>query len=340
MNKFYKYIFVFISLIKCGNTVEDLSFLSIPGSAFSNSLGNSITSTINSPSALLLSPANIWDDSKYSFMITNRNHNISGVKYVNAFVSWRPSIFRILIDKSSFGIVSYGVNKIEEYNNDAVFENYFNFNNNAIFFGISKRTLGVDVGLGVNYVNKQFSINNFNKNYFGFDLGFTMHNLISNITKNSNNMDLVICFVMKEIFPISNNESAITTVSLGSSFLINLNQFSFKVHSDFNKYNYSPFIRNRSGFESKYTIKNLVSLTANFGYNGIVSSLNEVDLVDLVDYDRKITYGLFIDIFSNKLFLKSSKNIIFNFGLSGDIVSPVNEVKTTFITFKVEWFNN
>ena len=88
MNKFYKYIFVFISLIKCGNTVEDLSFLSIPGSAFSNSLGNSITSTINSPSALLLSPANIWDDSKYSFMITNRNHNISGVKYVNAFVSW------------------------------------------------------------------------------------------------------------------------------------------------------------------------------------------------------------------------------------------------------------
>jgi len=52
-------IFLSISLLYSIDVADDLAFLSIPGSAHLNSLGNSITASSELPNALLLSQANI-----------------------------------------------------------------------------------------------------------------------------------------------------------------------------------------------------------------------------------------------------------------------------------------
>ncbi len=113
-----------------------LSFLNIPASSLSTSLGNTITSDMGSPSAMLQNPANIWQYPRWSFIFNYKSQDSDlGSKYMNTFIGFRHKQWSI-----SAGVISYGVDDIEEYDNEAHFVNYFDFSNYAIPVGISLKT--------------------------------------------------------------------------------------------------------------------------------------------------------------------------------------------------------
>ena len=67
------------------------SFANIPSSAFSSSLGNTITSGISSPSSLQQNPANIWNNNKLQADLTHYNDPFDA-EFLALFVSYKPKI--------------------------------------------------------------------------------------------------------------------------------------------------------------------------------------------------------------------------------------------------------
>ena len=63
------------------------SFANIPASAFSSSLGNTITSGISSPSSLQQNPANIWNNNKFNADLTHYNDPFDA-EFLSLFVSY------------------------------------------------------------------------------------------------------------------------------------------------------------------------------------------------------------------------------------------------------------
>ena len=350
MIKYCIVIFMFSSLLISVDVAEDLTFLSIPGSARSNSLGNSITSSNGQPNSLLLSPANIWDDSKYALTTTTRSLSVAGVNYSNIFYSWKPRIFTKIVDRTCIGIVIYGVNGIEEYNDEAIFQNYFKFNNTAFLYGISKRTLGIDVGLGVKYINKSFSIDKYSNNYFGIDLGITLQDFLSTVTNSYFKPDFTISYAMNKVIPLSNDNQSMTKITLGVSKMVIENYYfqlinsklKIKFHSDVSKFNYSPNIRNRTGIEVKFKYSEIIGISTNWGYNGLVKSIDTLDLDEFKEIDDVWSTGIFIDLFSNeiKIFNNSSRNLIVNFGKSWKLNNSETIAGSGYLSLNVKWFNN
>ena len=67
MIKKYLIIIVFyLTIIYSDNLDSDISYINLPVSSLSNTLGNTLISDIASPSCLLTNPANIWDNRKIS----------------------------------------------------------------------------------------------------------------------------------------------------------------------------------------------------------------------------------------------------------------------------------
>ena len=66
------------------------SFANIPASAFSSSLGNTITAGISSPSSLQQNPANIWNNNKF-----NADHVVSALHFEGKTKSYYLKRFNI-----------------------------------------------------------------------------------------------------------------------------------------------------------------------------------------------------------------------------------------------------
>ena len=75
-------------LFSAGNNLGgSYSFANIPASAFSSSLGNSITSGISSPSSLQQNPANIWNNNKFNADLTHYNDPFDA-EFLSLFISY------------------------------------------------------------------------------------------------------------------------------------------------------------------------------------------------------------------------------------------------------------
>ena len=89
------YILIIFSriLFSAGNNLGgSYSFANIPASAFSSSLGNTITSGISSPSSLQQNPANIWNNNKFIFFFAEEFQPIEDWKTLPVLT---PLLFRL-----------------------------------------------------------------------------------------------------------------------------------------------------------------------------------------------------------------------------------------------------
>ena len=122
MNSFKKVtnlLIFYLSLcpIQGNESAGGLSFLNIPASSLSTSLGNTITSDMGFPSAILQNPANIWQYPRWSFIFNYKSQNSGlGSNYMNTFIGYRRKQLSICT-----GFISYGVSKIEQYDEEAHF---------------------------------------------------------------------------------------------------------------------------------------------------------------------------------------------------------------------------
>ena len=111
-----------------------LSFLNIPTSALSASLGSTTTADLGRPSALIQNPANIWQFKRFAISFSDRSllGGIQGIKYHNVFFGFRVKQLAL-----GLGCLYYSVDNIEQYDDQAVYLGNFSFQNVAIPFGFS-----------------------------------------------------------------------------------------------------------------------------------------------------------------------------------------------------------
>ena len=111
-----------IGVLSSSETEGGLSFMNIPASARAGGLMNTLTSTLYSPNSLIQNPANIWHSSPLAFSISHRQNKMLQSSYNAIFLSRRLKKFNSMV--LAAGFVSYGVDKIEAYDDEAYFLNY------------------------------------------------------------------------------------------------------------------------------------------------------------------------------------------------------------------------
>ena len=113
------------------------SFANIPASAFSSSLGNTITSGISFPSSLQQNPANIWNNSKLNTDLTHYNDPFEA-EFLSIFVSYGSERS---LKKYRFWLVAiyHEIDDIELYDDKANFIDKSINKNLGAYFGLSRR---------------------------------------------------------------------------------------------------------------------------------------------------------------------------------------------------------
>ncbi len=179
MTRLYLIIIFSFSISFSQNTGGSLAFMNISPTANSRSLGYTIASEMHKPAALLLSPANIWQYSNMKVSVNDMSlSRLDDLTYNNIFLSKK-------VNDWTFGAggINFGVKRIEEYDEDAVFEGYFNYQSKAMMFGVANKISNFIWGLGISMMDEGFSKFDSNKNtHIGLDLGVTFLDVkISNL---------------------------------------------------------------------------------------------------------------------------------------------------------------
>ena len=265
-----------------------LSFLNIPASSLSTSLGNTITSDMGSPSAMLQNPANIWQYPRWSFIFNYKSQNSGlGSNYMNTFIGYRRKQLSICT-----GFISYGVSKIEQYDEEAHFVNYFDFLNYAIPVGISLKTSHFLWGIGANYIGQRFTKMDYDKESFlGFDVGVSVIELLSKYDQ----VDITVSYVNKMIYSV-NEKNFVSTAFGNSIFGCKVEIYNWlAIHTDF-VFNAGTEIKNmRLGGQAYWRVKN-VKLALNAGYNKVpIGSPNGINYTEYLKYSGKKSLGGFIE---------------------------------------------
>ena len=179
MTRLYLIIIFCFSISFSQDSGGSLAFMNISPTANSRSLGYTIASEMHNPASLVLSPANIW---QYSDMKVSVNHmslsRVDDFTYNNVFFSKKVNNWTL-----GAGGINFGLKRIEEYNEDAVFEGYFNYQSSAIMFGAANKISNFVWGLGISIMDEGFSRYSADENkHIGFDLGVTFLDIkISNL---------------------------------------------------------------------------------------------------------------------------------------------------------------
>ncbi len=244
---------------------------------------------MGSPSAILQNPANIWQYPRLTLTVNTRkqNNNDLGSKYFNIFSGFRHKQWSF-----SLGVISYGIDNIEQYDNEASFVNHFDFSNYAIPIGVSWRTSRVLWGIGTNLIRQDFTKLGYgNESFVGFDVGVSVIDFFPKYDK----LNITMSYVNKMIY--SRDKKSLVNTALGNSV------FGFKVgawdllafHMDI-VINSGTDIKNmRLGGQAYWSGKN-VKLALNAGYNKVpIGSPNEINYSEYSKYSGKKSLGGFIE---------------------------------------------
>ena len=292
--------FITVPIILFGNEAGGLSFLNIPPSGNSASLGNTMTADLFRPTSLLQNPANIWQNSLHTFSSSYRSVAITETSYINLFYGRKIKDLTFCL-----GVVQYGIKKIEEYDNEANFLGYFNFQNWAIALGTSWRASGMLFGLGISGITQDFTqIAHERENFIGLDIGITMMDLLY---KNNydfdilNKVDLTVSYVNKLMFTMpefAQVSSASSNNILGFKALVRQNSFSFAIYSDLVINTNTEMVTWRAGLQPQINFKYEMIKKAglNVGVNRLPLNRSEDFYKDTFsEYSRKFSIGVFFE---------------------------------------------
>ncbi len=305
-----------------GDESGGLSFLNIPTSGNSASLGNTITADLYRPTSLLQNPANIWQNSQHTISISNRSA-ITQTNYLNGFYALKIRDLTFCL-----GVIKYGVNKIEEYDTEANFLGYFNFQNWAITLGTSMRISGMLFGIGVSHITQDFTQISYNKeNFLGLDIGVTVMDLLYR----NNNVNLTVSYVNKIMFGIPGFKqvnSATSNNILGIKTLFRQNSISLSIFSDLLINPNSKMVNMRAGLQPQINFKNNVLSKAgiNIGINKLPIYWTDDDIFndDYIEYSRKLSIGGYLEIILPVI----KQNILINYAYERHKVLPGSQYVT------------
>jgi len=286
--------FITVPIILFGNEAGGLSFLNIPPSGNSASLGNTMTADLYRPTSLLQNPANIWQKSSHKFSFSYRSAAITQTSYINLFYGRKIKDLTF-----SMGVVQYSIKKIEEYDNEANFLGYFNFQNWAIALGTSWNASGMLFGLGISGITQDFTqIAHERENFFGLDIGITMMDLLNR----NNKVDLTVSYVNKLMFTMpefTQVSSASSNNILGVKALVRQNSFSFAIYLDLVNNTNTEMVSTRAGLQPQIKFNNNVIKKAglNVGVNRLTQKGSEdIYKDDFSVYSRKLSIGGFFEL--------------------------------------------
>ena len=155
-------LFMFNILVGEDAASTDISFLDLPTSSQSASLGNTFLSDLGAPSNLLLNPSNIWfgdrvNSNKKLFNLFLRgditNYEIIGNNYYNIMGSLQ---FGNGITVGG-GCIGIGQSDINYYDSNANYIGEIKHTQNAYVLGSATRILGVNIGFSGTYIQTDFS---------------------------------------------------------------------------------------------------------------------------------------------------------------------------------------
>ena len=336
-NKIFILIFSLISFVISNPIGGGLAFLNVPGTSKMNALGNTMFSDLANPSAMLINPANTWSQSSYNFSINNVLYNPDlDIQLNHLFLS-----FKIKESLFSFGFINHGIEKIENYTDDADFEGYLTFSDLALLLGYSHRTSNIFWGFSGALIIEEFSNIEYETNYFyQYDVGMSIIQIpITNSIQLSSGISLK--NVVDSEFKIQN--SANSNNILGSMLTYSSNNSPIKMNTyfDFLFQKTLNVYTGRFGFQLSYdfTIKSEPNklgkvkyrpygISLCLGYNDFrFTSLDTFDLQETNSYNSQLKYGLGITI----PFIGNTVNLF----LGQSIESSSNPLQSQFMSISI-----
>ncbi len=175
----YLIIIIFVAFSLSQDSGGSLAFMNISPTAKSRALGNTAGSEIHNPTSLLYNPANIWQYSKFKCSFSTHSLTyIPDIESSHIFTSIKRNNWTF-----ASGFIDYGVKSIEQYNDEAVFIDYFDYSSQAAMFGLSNKISNFVWGIGLNSMNEVFSkgdldpIDYKDRIHIGFDLGISFFDI-------------------------------------------------------------------------------------------------------------------------------------------------------------------
>ena len=294
-------ILIFLSIITADSTGGGLSFLNIAPTSKMNSLGNTMFSGLGDPSSILFNPANSWSISRYKFSVNNVWYNESLDAQVNhLFMSFK--LKKSSQSLYSLGFIQYGVDNIEEYNNEADFQDYFSFSDLAFLLGYSYRTSNIYWGISSALISENFSNIDYDRTYFyQYDIGVSLVDFpITNTISFSSGISIKNVFNDKfESQNSMNNNNIIGTMMSYNSLNSN---FTAKGYFDILFQKILDVYSGRFGFELGYNIKDIQTSLC-LGYNDFrLTSLDTFSLLETNEYNSQLKWGIGIGLpFKNSM---------------------------------------
>ena len=300
------FILLFLSLSIANTVGGGLAFLNIPGTARMNSLGNTMFSDISNPSSILINPANTWHQSSYKFSLNNVAYNPElDIQLSHLFMSFK-------LRKSSFtlGFIQHGIDNIERYTDDAIFDGYLTFSDMAFLIGYCYRTGNINWGFSTSIISENFSNIDYETTYFyQYDVGMSIVKVPI-----TNNIDVSSGITIKNVidseFKSQNSANSnnilgtmISYASVGSPLRIS-SYFDFLFQKTIDVYT------GRFGIKLSYDINvktkpdrignvkyKPYGLSICLWYNDFrFTSLDNFDLQQTNEYNSQLKYGLGITI--------------------------------------------
>jgi len=191
---------LFFSISFADVLAPDISFLDLPLSGKSASLGNTFLADVGSPTNLLLNPSNIWfgndvNSSPKIFMknifhrVSLSNFNMMGSdSHMNLMYSLQYG------DKLTMGL-GYVENtryNIDQYDDNANYIGEIQYQEKAVVVGMATEWGGVNIGASVGLVNNNFYGDNINHqdDLYLSTIGLSMNNKYIKIKRNDFNRSI------------------------------------------------------------------------------------------------------------------------------------------------------
>tara|TARA_Y100001970_G_C14215387_1_gene849342 strand:+ start:404 stop:1390 length:987 start_codon:yes stop_codon:yes gene_type:complete len=163
------YVVLLFGCLKAEDLTSDVSFLDLPLTAKSASLGNAFLSDLGSPTNLFLNPSNILYEDKVNSKVAYRTSisTINGMlgDYNNSNIMF-SSHFKAIPLTLGVGYINSKQSDIDYYDDNANYLGEIKFDESALSFGLASRFAGMNVGVSVALPQNQFygsSISNQNK---------------------------------------------------------------------------------------------------------------------------------------------------------------------------------
>lgn len=307
------------------NTGGGLSFLNIASSGKMNALGNTMFSDLGSPSATLLNPANTWST-------INQNISFNTVIFnqaLDAQINHMFLGFKIKNSQLTIGSVKYGISNIESYDQEGVFQQYFDFSDLAFILGFSYRVSNIYWGLSTSLITENFSNVGYERTYFyQYDIGFSYTNIPLKI------IDFSLGASMKNVFDSKFNliNSMNSNNILGTMITYNNRNFAYKGYFDVLFQKILGVYSGRFGSEFQYNYKNYLT-SLYLGYNDFrFTPLDVFSLSETNQYNSQLKWGIGFKIPLNTW--------SFNFVYAQSLPGKDTRMDSKFMTISINRKNN